>query len=134
MLFTGKSFSEALILPSVNPEYDTRLFIEFPLEIQVQNKLCTKKFFVCLFVCFDIQNKICTQHVLNLYFSGDSMNNLLSYCGLTGSRMRASDTDLPVNIYLRLLRKQWHMYNIIWVSFTWKYLWEHRWLLCLQQI
>ena len=38
----------------------------------------------------------CRQHVLNLYFSGNSMNNLSSYCGLTVSRMRASDTDLPV--------------------------------------
>ena len=27
---TGKSFSEALILASVNPQYDKRLFIEFP--------------------------------------------------------------------------------------------------------
>ena len=26
---TGKSFSEALILASVNPQYDERLFIEF---------------------------------------------------------------------------------------------------------
>ena len=35
--------------------------------------------------CFDIQNKnnFCTQHVLNLYFSCNSMNNLSSYCGLT---------------------------------------------------
>ena len=46
--------------------------------------------------CFDIQNNIGMQHVLNLYFSGNSMNNLSSYCGLTDSRMRASDTDLPV--------------------------------------
>ena len=27
---TGKYFSEALILESVNPQYDERLFIEFP--------------------------------------------------------------------------------------------------------
>ena len=27
---TGKSFSEALILAPVNPQYDKRLFIEFP--------------------------------------------------------------------------------------------------------
>ena len=27
---TGKSFSETLILESVNPQYDERLFIEFP--------------------------------------------------------------------------------------------------------
>ena len=26
------------------------------------------------------------------------MNNLLSYCGLAESRMRASDTDLPVTV------------------------------------
>ena len=45
--------------------------------------------------CFDIQNNICTQHVLNLYFSGNSMNNLSSYCGLTDSGMRSPDTDLP---------------------------------------
>ena len=48
-------------------------------------------------VCFfDIQNNICTQHVVNLYFSWNSMNNLSSYFGLTDSRMRASDIDLPV--------------------------------------
>ena len=27
---TGKSFSEALIVASVNPQHDERLFIEFP--------------------------------------------------------------------------------------------------------
>ena len=47
-------------------------------------------------LCFDIKNNNCTQHVLNLYFSGDSMNNLLSYCGLADSKMRASEDDLPV--------------------------------------
>ena len=42
------------------------------------------------------KNNFCTQHVVNLYFSGNSMNNLLSYCGLTDARMRASEKDLPV--------------------------------------
>ena len=50
--------------------------------------LCTR---IVFSFCFDIQNNICTQPVLNLYFSGNSMN-----CGLTDSRMRASDTDLLV--------------------------------------
>ena len=59
--------------------------------------LCTKIVF-CF--CFDIQNNICTQHVLNLYFSCNSVNNLSSYCGLTDSRMRASDTDLPVSVFV----------------------------------
>ena len=47
--------------------------------------------------CFDIQNNICTQHVVNLYFGGNSMNNLLSYCGLSDDRMRASEKDLPLS-------------------------------------
>ena len=46
--------------------------------------------------CFKYQNNnkktnFCTQHVLNLYFSCNSMKNLSSYCGLTDSRMRASN-------------------------------------------
>ena len=89
---TGKSVSEALIYESFNPQYGKRLFIEFPQKHKFRT-CCVQK----LFFCFDIQNNICTQHVLNLYFSGNSMNNLSSYCGLTDSRMIASDTDLPVN-------------------------------------
>ena len=44
------------------------------------------------------QNKtnFCTQHVVNLHFSGNSMNNLQSYCELTDARMRASEKDSPV--------------------------------------
>ena len=90
---TGKSFSEALILASVNPQCDERLFIELQEKYKLRT-CCVQKLFFCF--CFDIQNNIGTQYVLNLYFSGDSVNNLLSYCGLTDSRMRASDTDLPV--------------------------------------
>ena len=33
------------------------------------------------------------------------MNNLLSYFGLTDSRMRASDTDLPVSRDKKILRE-----------------------------
>ena len=40
-----------------------------------EHVLCKNWF--CLFL-FDIQNNICTQHVLNLYFSGNSINFLLS--------------------------------------------------------
>ena len=38
----------------------------------------------------------CSELVFFLYWSWESMNNLSSYCGLTDSRMSASDTDLPV--------------------------------------
>ena len=92
---TGKSVSEALILVLVNPQYDKGLFIEFPEKYQFTTYCILKLFLFCFY--FDIQNNICTQHVLNLYFLGNSMNNLSSYCGLSDSRMRASDTDLPLN-------------------------------------
>ena len=40
------------------------------------------------------------EHVLPMFyaciFHGNSMNNLLSYCGLTDAKIRASDKDLPV--------------------------------------
>ena len=43
---TGKSFSEALILASTNPQYDKRLFIVQNMKIasseQSQNMLCTQ--------------------------------------------------------------------------------------------
>ena len=66
--------SEALIFESVNPQYDKRLFIEF-----------REKYIM-----------LCTKYVANFYFSENSMNNLSSYCGLTDSRMRPSEKDLPV--------------------------------------
>ena len=44
-------------------------------KIQVDNVLCT--IFLLLF-CFDIQNNISVQHVVNLYFLWNSMNNLSS--------------------------------------------------------
>ena len=54
--------------------------------------LCTYKY------CFECLNKnnFWTQHVVSLYFLGNSMNNLSSYFGLTDSRMRASEKYLPV--------------------------------------
>ena len=83
--------SEALILESVTPQYDERLYIEFP-EKYMFRTCCVQK----LIFCFDIQNNICTRHVLNVNFSGNSMDNLSSYCGLNDARMRASEKDLPV--------------------------------------
>ena len=44
------------------------------------------------------QNKTIFVHnmFLTCIFGGNSMSNLLSYCGLTDARMRASEKDLPV--------------------------------------
>ena len=50
--FTGKSFSEALILASVNPQYDKRLFIEFPEKYKFRT-FCVK------FIYSEKATKIC---------------------------------------------------------------------------
>ena len=72
--------------------HNMRLFIEFPEKYKF-TLCCVQKLFL---FCFDIQNNICTQHVVNQYLSGNSINNLSSYCGSTDSRMRASEKYLPV--------------------------------------
>ena len=51
-LITGKSFSEALIFASTNPENDKRLFIDLPVQYRKLRKQKT--------------NNLCTQHVLSL--------------------------------------------------------------------
>ena len=100
---TGKSFSEALIFASTNPQYDDRLFIELqvqylkiPSSEHGDDMLCTK-------IVFDIQNNFGTQNVLPrfelgvfMYRTCNSMNNLSSYCGFIDAKIRASDKDLPV--------------------------------------
>ena len=50
---TGKSFSEALILASTNPQYEKRLFIELPVE-DMKNP---RSEHVVYTNCFECQNK-----------------------------------------------------------------------------
>ena len=52
------------------------------------------------------KRNFCTHYVVNLDFSMNSMNNLLSHCRFTDAGMRASEKDLPaqnrclaINIY-----------------------------------
>ena len=53
--------------------------------------------------CFECQNKkqfvhtTCSELVVFKYWTCNSMNNLLSYCGLVEARKSASDKDLPVS-------------------------------------
>ena len=79
LLCTGKSLSEALIFPSINPQYDCRLFMASPVQYMKTTS---------------------AEHGLHMCctcsFYGNSMNNLLSYCGLIDGKIRASDKDLPV--------------------------------------
>ena len=78
--------SEALILESVNSQYD---------ENSPKNTSSEHVVYKYCFDCQNINNNFCTKHVLNSYVSGNSMNNFLSYCGLTDARLRASEKDLP---------------------------------------
>ena len=43
---------------------------------------------------------ICSDYVVFMYWTGKSMNNLLSYLGLLDPRISASDKDLPVPVYV----------------------------------
>ena len=65
---TCKSVSEALILESVNPQYDERLFIEFPEKYKFTT-FCVLKNIVLNVKTKTKKNNFCTQHVVNLYFS-----------------------------------------------------------------
>ena len=46
--------------------------------------------------CFECQKKNSNKTCSELVFFGNSMNNLLSYCGVTDARMRTSKEDLSV--------------------------------------
>ena len=89
-------------------------------KFQAQNMLCRQIVF-----CFEIQNTFmyptCSWHILSLefscmYWSCNSMNNLLSYCGLVDARISATEKDLPVlkqnfNTIFPRIFTQWEQYH-----------------------
>ena len=95
------SVSEALILASTKPQYDKRLFIE----LQVQYMKIASSEHVVYINCSECQNKnkkqfvytTCSELAIFMYWTPNSMNNLLSYCGLVDARISASEKDLPVH-------------------------------------
>ena len=66
-------------------------------KIQVQGMLCTK---IVLNAKTKTKNQFlyttCSELLFFSYWTRNSMNNLLSYCGLTDARISASEKDLPV--------------------------------------
>jgi hypothetical protein len=68
-------------------QYDKRLFIE----LRVQHMKITSSEHVVYINCSECQNKNKEQIITH-----NSMNNLLSCCGLVDARIRAFDKDLPV--------------------------------------
>ena len=65
--------SDALILAASNPQYDKRLFID--LQVQYMKTTSSK----------------CSELAVFLYWTGKSINNLLSYCGLVDARISAPE-------------------------------------------
>ena len=49
----------------------------------------------------------CSALVVFMYWTGNSMNNLLSYCGLIDAKIRASHKDLPVSVYIPNICLDW---------------------------
>ena len=96
---TGKSLSEALIFASTNPQYDSILFIELPVQYMKipssehgENLMRTFCVFVLSFRTIYVNSMFspCYHHVLSLEFSCtelvNSMENILSYCGLVNAK------------------------------------------------
>ena len=93
--------SEALILAPTNPQYEKIFFIE----LRVQYMKTTSSVHVVHINCSECQNKnkimytTCSELVIFMYWTHDSMNNLLWYCGLVGARISASEKYLPVQYF-----------------------------------
>ena len=68
ILRTGKSFSEALIIASVNPQYGKTLFIEFPEKYKFRTCCVQKKSF---WFCFDISKQYLYTTCSELVFFGE---------------------------------------------------------------
>ena len=96
---TGKSFSEALILASTNPQYGKRLFIDLPVQYMKITSSEHVVYMNCLLFLFWHSKQFmctCSKLVIFMYWTGKSMNNLLSYFRLVDPRISASDKDLSV--------------------------------------
>ena len=105
---------EAFILPSTNPQYDKRLFNE----LQVQYMKITSSEHDVYINCSECKNKkqfvSCSELAIFIYSTRNSMNNLLSYCGLVDAKKGASDKDLPVQVYLMANRMSlWPLYLVL---------------------
>ena len=90
--------SESLILASTNPQHDKILFIELPVQYKKTTSSEDVVYTNCILFWHSEQfvYTTCSEHVVFLYWTGNSMNNLLSYCGLVDAWISVSKKDLPV--------------------------------------
>ena len=69
---TGKSFSEALIFSSTNPQYDKRLSIEFTSSVHENSQPRTLQNMFCNQIVLNVKtktNNLCTKHVLWVFWA-----------------------------------------------------------------
>ena len=100
-IHTGKSLSEALILALTNPWYDDRLFIELRVqyikiassEHEVDHVVLNVKTKTKKPICVHNMFSTCSELGSFMYWTRNSMNNLLSYFRLSDARMSASDKE-----------------------------------------
>ena len=104
---TGKWFSQALIFASTNPQYDKILFFESPVQYMKipssEHVVYTNCFLFLFWYSEQFMYTTCSELGIVMYWTGDSKNNLLPYCGLVDAKIRASDNHLPVQ-YRNVLR------------------------------
>ena len=89
---TCKSLSEALILASTNPQYDKYM------KIPSSKHVYTNCFPFLFWHSEQFMYTTCSELGIFMYWTRNSMNNLLSYYGLVDARISASEKDLPVPI------------------------------------
>ena len=112
---------QAFILRLTNPQHDKRLLIDLP----VQYMKTTSSEHVVYINCSECQNKnkkqfvytTCSELVVFMYWTGNSMDNLLSYCGLVDARISTSEKYLPVHKYeSNRSTKKRHAYIFVWLA------------------
>ena len=94
--------SEALTLGWTNPQYDKRLFIALPVQYMKSTNLEHVVYPNCFLFWYSekFMYTTCSELVVFMYWTGKSMNNLLSYCELADARINNSDKDLHNCIYV----------------------------------
>jgi hypothetical protein len=126
--------SEALIFASTNPQYDNRLFIELwvqYMKIPNSEHVAYKNCFLLMFWHSEqFMYTTCSELGIFMYWTCNSMSNLLSYYGLFDARISASEKDLPVTWLWEIeMWKIWKRYR--YVHWQWEF---HLWPLDLVKI
>ena len=84
---TGKKISEAIILASTNPQYDIRLFMELQVQYMKIANAEYGKDMLCTLIVLTVKTK--TIYVNIMFWTCNSMNNLMSYCGLVDAKSKS---------------------------------------------